>query len=148
MLSTPLDLTARRLFITVCAALGLAGLSIAAVAENADSQASLGGPVYVSLEPEFTVNYGQGGRLRYLKAAVSLAVPDDQAALEVNTHSDAIRHEIIMMISEQSGDEIRSAQSRREMQQELLERIRDFMEEETGAPQVQNVLFTSFIVQG
>lgn len=105
------------------------------------------GPVYVALEPEFTINYGQEGRLRYLQTAVTLQASDNAAALDVNIHSDAIRHEIIMMISEQSGEEIRSAQSRKAMQEQLLERIRSLLEEETGRPLVENVLFTAFVVQ-
>lgn len=107
-----------------------------------------GGPTYVALEPEFTVNYGQGGRLRYLKAAVTLEVTNNEAALEVNAHSDAIRHEVIMLVSEQSVEEIRSPESRQKMQDELLKRIRTLMERETDQPMVKNVLFTSFVVQG
>lgn len=106
------------------------------------------GPTYVALEPEFTVNYGQGGRLRYLKAAVTLEVTNSVAALEVNAHSDAIRHEVIMLVSEQSVEEIRSPESRQKMQEELLKRLRALMERETDQPMVKNVLFTSFVVQG
>lgn len=106
------------------------------------------GPVYVALEPEFTVNYGEGNRLRYLQAAITLQVADNNAALEVNVHSDALRHEIIMAISEQTTETIRSSQNRQVMQEELSERLRALMEEETGEPRIEQVLFTSFVVQG
>ena len=59
------------------------------------------GLTYVELEPNFTINYGQGSRLRYLQTSISLMVPSGEAALEVSAHSDAIRHEIIMLISAQ-----------------------------------------------
>lgn len=119
-------------------------LSVPAVAEDATAT----GPTYVELEPSFTINYGEGSRLRYLQTSISLLVPDGTAALEVSTHSDAIRHEIIMLISAQDRETLTSTAGRSELQVDLLERIQAYMEQETGAPQVDQVLFTAFVIQG
>lgn len=119
-------------------------LSLPASAEDAVAT----GPTYVELEPSFTINYGEGSRLRYLQASISLLVPDGTAALEVSTHSDAIRHEIIMLISAQDRETLTSTTGRSELQTELLEQIQGYMEQETGAPQVDQVLFTAFVIQG
>ncbi|WP_051207508.1 flagellar basal body-associated FliL family protein [Saccharospirillum impatiens] len=115
-----------------------------ASAEDATST----GPTYVELEPSFTINYGQGSRLRYLQASISLLVPDGGAALEVSSHSDAIRHEIIMLISAQDRETLTSTTGRSALQVDLLERIQAYLEQETGAPQVDQVLFTAFVIQG
>jgi flagellar FliL protein len=106
------------------------------------------GPTYVELEPNFTINYGQGSRLRYLQASISLMVPSGEAALEVSTHSDAVRHEIIMLISAQDRETLTSREGRDTLLLDLLERIQAYMEQETGAPQVEQVLFTAFVIQG
>ncbi|WP_127558957.1 flagellar basal body-associated FliL family protein [Saccharospirillum alexandrii] len=119
-------------------------LSLPAGAEDAVAT----GPTYVELEPSFTINYGEGSRLRYLQASISLLVPDGKAALEVSTHSDAIRHEIIMLISAQDRETLTSTTGRSELQTQLLEQIQGYMEQETGAPQVDRVLFTAFVIQG
>lgn len=119
-------------------------LSLPAAAEDATAT----GPTYVELEPSFTINYGTDSRLRYLQASISLLVPDGTAALEVSTHSDAIRHEIIMLISAQDRETLTSTTGRSELQVDLLERIQAYMEQETGAPQVDQVLFTAFVIQG
>jgi flagellar protein FliL len=119
-------------------------LSLPANAEDATAT----GPTYVELEPSFTINYGEGSRLRYLQASISLLVPDGTAALEVSTHSDAIRHEIIMLISAQDRETLTSTTGRSELQNQLLEQIQGYMEQETGAPQVDQVLFTAFVIQG
>lgn len=104
---------------------------------------------YVALEPEFTINYGRDKRrLRYLQTTISLEVSSNEAAMAVNEHSDAIRHEVIMLISQQSGEEVRSAQSRQKLQDELLQRLQALMKRETNKPLIENVLFTSFVVQG
>lgn len=119
-------------------------LSLTAAAEDATAT----GPTYVELEPSFTINYGASSRLRYLQASISLLVPDGTAALEVSTHSDAIRHEIIMLISAQDRETLTSTAGRSELQVDLLERIQAYLEQETGAPQVDQVLFTAFVIQG
>lgn len=124
----------------------LCGLLLAFPAAAED--ASVGGPTYVELEPSFTINYGAGSRLRYLQTSISLLVPSSAAALEVSSHSDAIRHEIIMLISAQDRDTLTSTQGRATLQEQLLERIQAYMEQETGAPQVDQVLFTAFVIQG
>lgn len=133
----------RQLLASVC--VGFCGLlSLPAVAEDTANS----GPTYVELEPSFTINYGEGSRLRYLQASISLLVPNSTAALEVSTHSDAIRHEIIMLISAQDRETLTSTQGRTTLQESLLERIQTYMEQETGAPQVDQVLFTAFVIQG
>lgn len=119
-------------------------LSFPAVAEDT----AAGGPSYVELEPSFTINYGEGSRLRYLQTSISLLVPNSTAALEVSTHSDAVRHEIIMLISAQDRETLTSTEGRSTLQESLLERIQAYMEQETGAPQVDQVLFTAFVIQG
>lgn len=119
-------------------------LALPAAAEEAGAS----GPTYVELEPSFTINYGAGSRLRYLQASISLLVPNGTAALEVSTHSDAIRHEIIMLISAQDRETLASTAGRSVLQVDLLERIQAYMEQETGAPQVDQVLFTAFVIQG
>lgn len=133
----------RHLLASVAVALcGL--LSLPAIAEDA----AAGGPTYVELEPSFTINYGEGSRLRYLQTSISLLVPNSIAALEVSTHSDAVRHEIIMLISAQDRETLTSTEGRSALQENLLERIQAYMEQETGAPQVDQVLFTAFVIQG
>lgn len=133
----PFHLLALAVVLSLC-------LALPASAEDATAT----GPTYVELEPSFTINYGAGSRLRYLQASISLLVPDGSAALEVSTHSDAIRHEIIMLISAQDRETLTSTTGRSELQAQLLEQIQGYMERETGAPQVDQVLFTAFVIQG
>lgn len=112
--------------------------------------AQVQGPRYVELEPNFTLNYGDmvGGRLRYLQTAITLQVADNAAALEVNAHADALRHAIIMNMSGQDHETVRTNQGRETIQEELLFELRRIMEQETGDPMIERVLFTFFVIQG
>ncbi|MCH8530035.1 MAG: flagellar basal body-associated FliL family protein [Saccharospirillum sp.] len=112
--------------------------------------AQVQGPRYVELEPNFTLNYGDmvGGRLRYLQTAITLQVADNAAALEVNAHADALRHAIIMHMTAQDHETVRTNQGRETIQEELLFELRRIMEQETGEPKIERVLFTFFVIQG
>lgn len=106
------------------------------------------GPNYVALEPEFTLNYGQGERLKYVQLSVTLEVDDNNAALEVNAHSDAIRHAVIMQFAQEDEATLRSLEGRELVRERLLDRLRQVMEQEAGEAMIRKVLFTSIVVQG
>lgn len=105
------------------------------------------GPSYVELEPSFTLNYGTSARLRYIQASITLRVRDSAAALDVTAHSDAIRHQIIMLFSRQTPEQIKSSIGRNEILDQALQELQELMIKETGRPLIDRVLFTDFIVQ-
>lgn len=103
---------------------------------------------YVALQPEFIVNYGTGGtKVRYLKAAISLRVADTTAEAEVNHHSDAIRHEIILALSRQSTNDILDPEGKARLRKDIVAAIQAVMKEETGMKMVNDLLFTEWVVQ-
>ena len=112
----------------------------------ADPPAAVG-PSYVDLEPAFTLNYGDPRRTRYLQTSITLRVRDSAAALEVTTHSDAIRHLIILLFSRQPAEKIRSSAGRDEILEQALRELQDLMLKETGKTLIDRVLFTAFILQ-
>lgn len=106
------------------------------------------GPNYVALEPQFTLNYGQGDRLKYVQLSVTLEVDNNAAALEVNAHSDSIRHAVIMQFAQEEEATLRSVEGRELVRERLLDRLRAVMEREVGEAMIRKVLFTSIVVQG
>ncbi|WP_157954353.1 flagellar basal body-associated FliL family protein [Saccharospirillum mangrovi] len=106
------------------------------------------GPNYVALEPQFTLNYGQGDRLKYVQLSVTLEVDNNNAALEVNAHSDSIRHAVIMQFAQEEEATLRSVEGRELVRERLLDRLRAVMEREVGEAMIRKVLFTSIVVQG
>lgn len=116
--------------------------------DEADDEAIGNGSVYVQLEPNFTINYTDNNRLRYMTLAVSLAVENNEAALDVNAHSDAIRHEIIMLVSAKTDADFNTLEGREQLKQEVLERVQAVLEREVGEPLVSDVFITDMILQG
>jgi flagellar protein FliL len=102
---------------------------------------------YVALQPEFVVNYGSDRKVRYLKATISLRVSDASAETQVNHHSDAIRHEIILALSRQSANEIMDPENKIQLRKEISASIQKILKVETGMKLVTDLLFTDWIVQ-
>lgn len=127
-----------------CAFIGLSSYSLAEGEEGAPA-GNL--QPYVALQPEFVVNYGSDRKVRYLKATISLRVSDATAEVEVNHHSDAIRHEIILALSRQSANEIMDPENKIQLRKEIAASIQKILKVETGMKLVTDLLFTDWIVQ-
>lgn len=102
-------------------------------------------PVYIEMAPEFVVNYGETGRLKYFKAQVSIRAVDEEAALEVNYHADYLRHELIMLFSRQLASTVNSPDGKEAMLNEATKGLQRILRNETGRPMIDQVLFTNFV---
>ncbi|WP_119393468.1 flagellar basal body-associated FliL family protein [Salinibius halmophilus] len=104
---------------------------------------------YIALEPEFVVNYGNGEdtKIRYVAVNITLKARNDLASIDVIQHSDALRHAIIMTLSRQSVETMHSAQAQAAMRNQLLDAVQGVMLQETGDTLIDQVLFTSFVLQ-
>lgn len=112
----------------------------------------------VTLEP-FTTNLAPdaGGASRFVQLAVALRLSDPAGAAAINAYLPQVRHDILMMLSAHSGNELLITKNR----EQLAEDIRDTVNGVVGTPAstgkngkrtpaigpVKNALFTTFIVQ-
>lgn len=102
---------------------------------------------YVELKPEFVLNYGKEGKLRFMKVEVSVRVKSSGSVLEINEHADLIRHQVIMIISRQSVDKMLAPEGKESVRDELLSAVQIALTEELGKPTIDSVLFTNFVIQ-
>lgn len=101
---------------------------------------------YVDMTPPFVVSIGEAGRVGYLKAGVSLRV-EDSAVTAVELHMPALRHELILLFSRQQAAALEQVEEREHLRSEALEAARRVLTESGGVEGIQDLLFTSFIVQ-
>jgi len=104
-------------------------------------------PAYVELKPQFVVNYGEGSRLRYLKAEVTLRTRDPMSAHEIHKHADYLRHELVLLLSRQTVQTVSTAEGKEALRDAALKAVQEVLLRETGQVLVDQVLFTNFIVQ-
>lgn len=126
----------------------MAALAVTAPAQAQDEDTEITAEdLYVNLEPEFVLNYGQGSRLHFARVQVTLVAADATALPEVTHHTPALRHIVVMTISAASRETVTTGAGRRELRNVLLQEMQAYLEAETGNPVVSDVLFRNFIVQ-
>lgn len=103
------------------------------------------GPVFVSLDA-FTVNLqGEDGQL--LQTAVTLQVVDEEDANKLKQHMPLVRSRLVMLLSSKQAEEVLTAEGKIKLAQEIAEHIKQPFFPGDYPMEIQNVLFTSFIVQ-
>ena len=101
---------------------------------------------YMDLQPPFVVNYGGVGRLRFLRAEISLRV-DPGGEPAVMHHMPLIRHKLVMLLSRQTEDAVSTMEGKELLRQEALEEVRTLLMAEEGDQKIRDLLFSSFVIQ-
>jgi hypothetical protein len=74
------------------------------------------------------VNYGGPGRVKYIKAELSLRTEDMHSAQEVSHHMPLIRDTLIMLISSVTDEQMASADGKEQMRITALAKINEALE--------------------
>ena len=122
-------------------------LPMAAVAEEAkegDTKVS-----YISLSPPFVGNYDLDGspKLKVYKADIALRVTGDEAAKLVKANDALIRNQLVGLFTQQTSETLGNVENKEKLRQEALKQIQQVMTDETGKPQIDDLLFNNLIVQ-
>jgi len=110
--------------------IGLAGSAFI----SASALASSGGETfkegvnYIAIKPPLVVNYGGPGRVKYIKAELSLRTEDAHSAQEVTHHMPLIRDTLIMLISSVTDEQMASGEGKEKMRVEALAKINEALE--------------------
>lgn len=105
------------------------------------------GSIYIPFKPEFVVNYGGPGKLRYLKADISVRLRDTGAANSVRHHMPYIRNNLVMLFSAQTDESLGSQDGKEALRQEALKEVQRVIKEEDDQDGVVDLFFNSFILQ-
>ena len=111
---------------------------------------AIGGVVrYVNLKPTFITNHGVSdtGRLRYVKADVTVRVSNNDAEFAGRYHLPALRNRLVLLLSRQDESTISSTTVRETIKAESLQELREVLEKEEGQSFIDNLMFTNFVVQ-
>jgi len=106
---------------------------------------------YLALEPPFIVNFVYKDTLRYLQMTLSVMSHEQQILEQVTHHMPAIRHRLIMLISNKSFDELNGEDSKEALREEMLLEIRNIIQAEQNKTlnpgRVEAVYFTGYVMQ-
>lgn len=114
-------------------------------AEEEEASPATEDVIYVELRPPFVTNY-QSRKMGYLKADVTLKVKGDATAEAVGRHQPAIRHNLVMLFSSQSEEALSTQEGKQMLKENALNEVVNALQNEGEPTQVEEILFTSFIV--
>ncbi len=101
---------------------------------------------YYPIDGPFTSNLRNSNNFAQL--SISIATYYDERVLEnIKEHETAIRSSILMTLAEQESATLSTLQGKEILQGLLTSAINEVLEEKTGFGGVNNVYFTSFVVQ-
>jgi flagellar FliL protein len=123
-------------------------LPMAAIAEEA-KEGVAPKVSYISLNPPFVGNYGLDGspKLKVFKADVALRVTGDEAAQAVKANEPLIRNQLVALFAQQTVEAMSNVEAKEKLRQEALKQTQQVMNDETGKPMVDDLLFNNLIIQ-
>lgn len=102
---------------------------------------------YVPLDPPFVVNFSSDTDIRFLQVSVELGTRDLAVADSIKEHRPAIRNSLVMLFSSQDPYALNTREGKEKLRDETLSEVQKVLKQETGSPGVENVFFTSFVMQ-
>lgn len=104
---------------------------------------------YISLSPPFVGNYGLDGtaKLKVFKADIALRVTGTEAAAAVKANDALIRNQLVALFTQQTNEAMSTVEGKEKLRQEALKQTQQVMNDETGKPMVEDLLFNNLIIQ-
>ena len=115
--------------------------------DDAKQETTLGPATYFELTPEFVVNFQGEQKASYLQVDIQLMTRSPEAIKVFQAHAPLIRNNILLLLSGQKYEELRTTAGKEKMRADVLATVQEVVEAELGKPAVKAVFFTSFIMQ-
>ncbi len=120
----------------------------AEAAEVVEEEEALKEAIYVNLDPAFVVNFQDTkGRTKFLKAEVNAMTRETDIGDALLKHMPVIRNSLVLLFSRQVYEDLVSHDGKERLRSEALSEVQSVIERETGTEGVEDLLFTSFVMQ-
>lgn len=103
--------------------------------------------IYHQFEPAFVVNFEDNNVVRFLQVGMSAMTHDQSVIDELNKHDPAIRNNLVLLFSSQTYQDLSTREGKEGLRKKALKEIQDILKENTGDPGVEQIYFTSFVIQ-
>jgi len=102
--------------------------------------------VYYAIDPPLVVNFEDGSVVRFLQITMEIMAHDQKAIDSVQKNIPLIRNNLLLLMSNRNYQSMMSREGKDKLRQEALSEVRAVQKKE-GSPDVDDILFTSFVVQ-
>jgi flagellar FliL protein len=115
--------------------------------EHADASHEQGPALYLALEPPMIVNFLNPTLARYLQVSVEVQARDAEALDAVKAHMPAIRNNLMLLFSSQRHEDLITREGKEAMRHAALQEVQAILNKAIGRPGVDEVYFTSLVMQ-
>jgi flagellar FliL protein len=112
------------------------------------SKKPAGPPEYLPVDP-FTVNLqpGEGGGDQYLQLAFTLQVGGLEEKENIKNNMAKVRSRMLLLLSGKHASDINTPEGKQALAKEIVAQLKEPFEERGSPQEIDDVLFTSFIIQ-
>ena len=102
--------------------------------------------VYYAIDPPLVVNFEDGSVVRFLQISMEIMAHDQKAIDSVQKNIPLIRNNLLLLMSNRNYQSLMSRDGKEKLRAEALAEVND-VQKKQGGDSVDDVLFTSFVVQ-
>lgn len=103
--------------------------------------------LYLALEPPLIVNFPDTDGVRFLQLTITVMAREQPVLDAVGRYNPVIRNNLITLMSGRDSQSLMTREGKEKLRQEALREVQSILRKETGAPGIEDLLFTSFVVQ-
>lgn len=105
--------------------------------------------VYYGFDPDIVTNYIAADRrtMGYIRVVVELMLDNKIHLSTIEHHEPLILDTIIGTISQQPEEKVKSLLGREEIRLNILQKLQQKMQDETGNTMIRDILFTKYLYQ-
>jgi flagellar FliL protein len=102
--------------------------------------------LYYAIDPPLVVNFEDASVVRFLQITMEIMAHDQKAIDSVQKNIPLIRNNLLLLMSNRNYQSMMSREGKEKLRQEALTEVRA-VQKKQGSPDVDDLLFTSFVVQ-
>jgi flagellar FliL protein len=102
---------------------------------------------YFSFDPPLVVNFDDTQAVRFLQLQIDVMARDEKVIEQVKQNSPAIRNNLLMLMNNRDYKTLMTREGKEALRQECLKEVQRILKKETGSTGVEDLYFSSFVVQ-
>jgi flagellar FliL protein len=116
--------------------------------EGEADKAALEPAIYTPLDPPFVVSFNEdGGESRFVQLTVQAMARSEKAIDAIKQHSPAIRNAFLFLISGYKLEQLATVEGKENLRAAMLKSANAIMEKNTGSGDIEELYFTSLVIQ-
>lgn len=108
---------------------------------------SVGPPIYLSLDPAFIVNFLNSSDAKLFQLSISVLSFKQEVIDAIEKHKPMVRNNILLLLSAQDPVQLKKPEGKDTLRAQILEILRKLVQEREEIDGVEEVFFTTFIMQ-